>query len=186
MPLKISLVRQKSSVNLQASLDAVSSKVVYIGIPASATSSQRREALRKQDTKLTSSRKATQKRKQVIRNVLSKDVSNALLLYWFSKGTFRQPARPVIEPALRAPGTKERIAAGLAKAVELTLEGKNYQAKRELQKVANLGKKASKDWFLDPRNDWPPNAAKTIAAKGFDLPGIATRAMMEAIDGWVE
>jgi hypothetical protein len=182
----ISLTKTSSAAALQARLGSLNSLTVYVGIPPSATASQRRELLESKSNKIKSTRKKSLQRKRLLIQSAQGNVSNATLLYWFSKGTRSQPARPVIEPALRAPGTKETIAKGFSEAMELQLDGKNYAAKQRLKKVATVGKNASKDWFFSPNNNWAPNAYRTTQHKDSDLPGIATGAMREAIQGWVE
>jgi hypothetical protein len=111
------------------------------------------------------------------------DVNNAELLYIFSKGSpaNSQPPRPVIEPAIVAEGNKEAISHELAKATKATLQGNEQEASSRLKRAGIAGQNASRAWFRDSRNGWPPNAEKTIREKGSDRPGIDTGAMRDSI-----
>lgn len=95
------------------------------------------------------------------------DINNAQLLYIHSKGSPLQkiPPRPLIEPALEASGNKERIDEDLKKAAQLMLDGKAEQAVKALHVAGIDGVNIIKEWFTDPRNNWPPNTTATVRAK---------------------
>lgn len=94
-------------------------------------------------------------------------INNAQLLYIHSKGSPIQhiPPRPLIEPALEASGNKERIDENLKKAAQLILDGKSEAAIKALHIAGLDGVNIIKDWFNDPRNNWPPNTTATVKAK---------------------
>ena len=94
---------------------------------------------------------------------------------------WHSPPRPVIEPAIEAPGNKEKIAAELAQVAQLAMDGKISAAKRQMHKAGSLGAKIAKGWFKDPRNNWAPNSPKTIKAKGSERPLIDDGFMRRAI-----
>ena len=91
------------------------------------------------------------------------------------------PPRPVIEPAIEAPGNKEQIAAELAKVAKLAMNGEIAAAKRQLRAVGRLGANIAEKWFTDPRNNWAPNSPETIARKGSARPLVDKAYMRRAI-----
>jgi len=94
-------------------------------------------------------------------------INNAQLLYIHSKGSPVQkiPPRPLMEPALEASGNKERIDEDLKKAAQLMLDGKPEAAIKALHRAGIDGVNIIRDWFDDPRNNWPPNKRSTVLAK---------------------
>lgn len=92
-------------------------------------------------------------------------VNNAQLLYIHTNGSELQgiPRRPVIEPAIKA--HRDEIQKELALAAKFALEGNIKQAKAQLKIAGLAGANASRDWFTDPRNGWPPNSEETIVEK---------------------
>ena len=95
------------------------------------------------------------------------DINNAQLLYIHSKGSPIQkiPPRPLMEPALEASGNKERIDEDLKKAAQLMLDGKAEAAIKALHRAGIDGVNIIREWFDDPRNNWPPNKRSTVLAK---------------------
>lgn len=134
-------------------------------------------------------------------------INNAELLFIFTNGSpaRHQPPRPVIEPAIMAPGNKEPIARELEEAAAAWLHHEPKKALQFLKRAGTAARDASKAWFTDPRNNWAPNAPSTIRAKlahlgpkrsreahaliaaqggdttGVVVPGIDTGAMRKAI-----
>jgi hypothetical protein len=115
-------------------------------------------------------------------------VTNAELLYIHTHGSRLQniPPRPVIEPAIWAPGNKENIAAELKDAVVEVLHQNPQGATIHLKLAGTVASNAAKRWFTDPRNDWLPNSQKTIDRKGSDRPLIDTGELRRAITYVVE
>lgn len=114
--------------------------------------------------------------------------TNAELMYLHTHGSRLQniPPRPVIEPAIWAPGNRENIAAELGDAARGVLEGRPQDAALHLEMAGTVAANASKRWFTDPRNGWLPNSQKTINRKGSDRPLIDTGELRRAITYVVE
>lgn len=110
-------------------------------------------------------------------------VTNAGLMYIHTHGSqaLHIPARPVIEPAIEAKDNKKLITNELGKAALAELDGKRDETMLHLQLAGTLGANAAKRWFRDPRNGWPPNSPRTIAAKGSDQPLIDTGELRRSI-----
>ena len=125
--------------------------------------------------------KTRQKRINRIVSSIGSNVSNAQLLYIHTNGSPARhiPARPVLEPAIVAPGNREAIAYELSQAVTANLNGQSPL--RSLKRAGIAGSNAAKSWFTDSRNGWAPNAPSTIKAKGSDKPLIDTGALRQAI-----
>lgn len=120
---------------------------------------------------------------QVRANRSGEAINNASLMYIHTHGSpvNNIPPRPVIEPAIAASGNREAIAKELAGASKAFLEENPTLAKRQLERAGIAGANASKAWFTDPRNHWPPNAPSTIKRKGSDRPLIDTGALRQSI-----
>lgn len=112
--------------------------------------------------------------------------SKAYQLWLHEHGSplWKIPPRPVLEPAIE--NAKAAIAKHLKLASQLHMAGKDPTP--ELHKAGQVGADAAKAWFVDPRNNWPPNAPETIKQKikehsiGTDThPMIDTGSMRNAI-----
>lgn len=110
-------------------------------------------------------------------------INNAELMYIHTNGSplRKIPARPVIEPAIEASDNKEHITDELEKCAAAELDGRIDEAIDHLVRAGRLGSNAAKRWFRDPRNGWPPNSPRTIAAKDSDRPLIDTGELRRAI-----
>ena len=110
-------------------------------------------------------------------------VGNAELLYILSHGSPVRgiPARPVIEPAIKADGNRQPISEQLNLAVQAMLQGDVKGVERYLKLAGVVASNACKAWFLDSRNNWAPNKPATIKAKGSDKPLIDTGSLRKAI-----
>lgn len=178
----VSVTKTSNSRKLQDRLKEVSNQAVYVGIP-STTVADRRVSLITKASKIDYKSPNASRRQLKLLTAAAEEVNNAELLYLFSKGSplNHQPPRPVIEPAIAAPGNKEAIAYELSQATKAVLDGKPAEAKKRLKRAGLAGQNASRKWFTDPRNQWAPNSPKTIALKGSDKPGIDTGVMRAAI-----
>lgn len=109
--------------------------------------------------------------------------SKAHQMYLASHGSplWAIPPRPIIEPAIEAEDNKEAISDELKQAAVDVMDGNAVQARQHLDLAGQLGENAARDWFEDPRNDWPPNAPATIEAKGSDMPLIDTGELRKSI-----
>ena len=110
-------------------------------------------------------------------------VTNAQLMYIHTNGSGLKniPARPVIEPAIEAPGNKEQISEELAESARAMMDGENDLALRHLKLAGMTGQNAARLWFVDPRNGWAENSPETIRRKGSDKPLIDTGQLRKAI-----
>lgn len=110
-------------------------------------------------------------------------INNAELMFIHSNGSPARgiPVRKVIEPAISASPTREAIAMELKEATIAKLHGHDTEAIARLKRAGVLAMNASKAWFTDPRNNWPPNTPETIRRKGSSRPLIDTGAMRAAV-----
>jgi hypothetical protein len=110
-------------------------------------------------------------------------INNASLLFIHTHGSPVQgiPARPVIEPAIRAEGNRQAINAELKEAARAALNEHPVQAEQHLTRAGMAGANAAKSWFTDARNNWAPNTPETIRRKGSDRPLIDTGALRRSI-----
>ena len=93
------------------------------------------------------------------------DVTNAELLYIHTNGSQKRniPARPVIEPAIKK--DSERLHKMMANAADYAFKGNTGKAIEELKKVGMRGQNASRAYFYDEDNGWPPDKPETIRRK---------------------
>jgi hypothetical protein len=107
-------------------------------------------------------------------------ITNAQLLFIHSNGSPIKgiPKRMVIEPAVENPPTAERINTKLQGAATAALDGDNAKMLTEMDLAGTIGESASKAWFTDPANGWPPNKPATIRHK---LRKLETRRRVNAI-----
>jgi hypothetical protein len=115
-------------------------------------------------------------------------INNAELLFIHTKGSPKRkiPARPVIEPAVKAEGNRQIIGRELAEMANAALDGKGPEAaQRAARRAAMAGQNAAREWFTDQRNGWAPNKPRTIKRKGSDRPLIDTGSLRAAIVGVV-
>lgn len=110
-------------------------------------------------------------------------INNAELVYIHTNGSPLRgiPARPIIQPALQAPGNKEPIIVELKRAAQAFLAADVPLAKQHLNRAGLTAQNAVRGWFTDPRNNWAPNKPSTIAAKGSDRPLIDTGELRKAM-----
>lgn len=114
------------------------------------------------------------------------EINNASLLFILTHGSPIRgiPATPVIEPAIQADGNKEPIALELKEAAKAALNEDRDKAIHYLNRAGMTAANASKAWFLDSRNEWPPNAPSTIKRKGSDRRNIDTGQLRRSLT-WV-
>jgi hypothetical protein len=161
MPAKATTIRVKPVVTIEKAgpglrdirraLGEIRESEVYVGIPADYT-------MRRDGT-----------------------MNNATLLYIHTNGSplHNLPARPVIEPAIA--DASKLIAPELAAASAALFDRKPNQALVHLKRAGTIGANASKRWFTNPLNGWPPLEPATARAKGSDQPLIDTGALRRAI-----
>ena len=161
---------------LQTALNKLARQEVYVGIPEGDT---REERLL---TRAAKAKAGSQRQKRLLK-AADQEVTNAQLLWVFSKGSKLRkiPARPVIEPAIEDKDNKADIADELKLAAASLLRNDQPAATLHLRRAGQVGMNAAREWFTDPRNGWAPNSPRTIKAKGSDRPGINFGEMRRAI-----
>lgn len=94
--------------------------------------------------------------------------SAAYQLYVSSFGSplWNIPPRPVIEPAIE--NSKSEIAEKMKDVASTALEGKSIDTK--LEAVGMLGQNVTREWFVNPSNEWTKNSPITAKRKGSDRP----------------
>lgn len=109
----------------------------------------------------------------------SKKQMDAILGYLYANGDpyFDVPARPFLEPAIEA--NLEMLKGWQEKAIKAAFEGRDTQV--PLNQIGIKASQAVKNWFTDPRNEWPPNSKFTIALKGSSKPLIDTGQLRNSI-----
>ena len=199
MPLpKITIARKLGSTALMGRVHQITKLAAYVGIPAADASARQKQLLSMASGK---GKKSTR-----LQKAAQQDVSNAELLFIFSKGSpiRKQPPRPVLEPAVRANGNKEPIAREITASVKASLAGDKDGAAKFMTRAALSGQTSARRWFTDSRNGWQGLAASTkrgrarrlskgqrAEATGEDgelldsafTPGVDTGAMRAAIVG---
>ena len=198
MKPKITIAHKSGTAALFKRMANLSRTAAYVGVP-SASSRERSDQLLGMAAKTKNKRK-----KEYLRKTAEADVTNAELLFIFSKGSpkRRQPARPVLEPAVQAAGNKEPISRELAGMAKAALEGDREKQMRQAKRAALAGQNAARGWFTDARNGWQPLAestkrgrmsrmSKAQRAEAAELgdaaftPGVDTGAMRASIIGIV-
>lgn len=111
-------------------------------------------------------------------------IGNAALLFLHSEGSpaRKLPQRQVIQPAIKAEGNKERLMNGMKRVAQMEMAGDHDGALAQLAKVGVMGANASKRWFTDPRNGWPPNKRATVLRKLNKLTGARRRKALALLD----
>ena len=177
---QITIARKSGAAALAKRLAGITKLAAYVGVPAS--------SVRDRSTQLLAmAGKVGKKKHAKLQRASLSDVTNAELLFVFSKGSplHHQPPRPVVEPAIKAKGNAEPIAKELAEMAKAEMAGDHPAAVKHVKRAALYGQNVSRAWFTDARNNWAPNAPSTIKRKGSDRPGIDTGAMRAAIIGVV-
>ena len=107
--------------------------------------------------------------------------SEAFSMYIHSHGSplWHVPPRPVIEPAIK--DAKKQIAKRLGKAAHAAIDGNDIEMERWIDSAGMYGEKASRNWFENPKNNWPPNAPSTLKHKKSTVPLVDTDEMRKSI-----
>lgn len=93
------------------------------------------------------------------------EITNAEILFIQTYGSpvNNIPPRPVIEPAIE--NDRDRISKMMHQALKIAISGDSQGAVDQLKKVGMLAQNKCRAWFLDERNNWPPNAPSVIRRK---------------------
>jgi hypothetical protein len=173
-------VTSKSSVTPQAlteSLNSLKKKQVYVGIPATDAMERKRQVL------ALSRGMRGRRKKRAEKMAVESGINNAELTYIHTHGSALRgiPPRPIIEPAIEDRENQEKILPELELAAKAALDGKSEEVVRELNLAGIVATNAVKKWFVNPKNNWAPNAPSTIRAKGSSRPLIDTAALRQAM-----
>lgn len=178
---QVIIARKTGAVALQKRMAGLTKLAAYVGIPASGKDARSKQLLEM------AGKTKSKKKLAKLKKSATQDINNAELLFIFEHGSpiHKQPARPLLKPAVEADGNRQSIANELAKSVKASLDGDKQLASKNMMRAAIAGQNAVRKFFTDARNGWAPNAPSTIASKGSDRPGIDTGAMRAAITGVV-
>jgi hypothetical protein len=179
----ITVARTSNSKQLQERLKTIGKRAAYVGIPSGSSSDRSAHLLSMARNLATRKTKNPSKRSAVLNSAVQ-DVTNAELLFIFSKGSpiRNQPARPVIEPAIEADGNKQPISRELAGAVKASLDGNPSGVTQGLKRAGMAGQNAARGWFTDSRNGWAQNAPSTIRKKLGTLSGKRKKDALNILD----
>ena len=197
---QITVARKSGAAAALKRIAGLGKLAAYVGIPSSTSRARSAHLLGMADNVKSKRKKAR------LQKAADADVTNAELLFIFSKGSpmRRQPPRPVLEPAVEADGNRQVIARELAGACKASIDGDRAKAVKQTKRAALAGQTAARKWFTDPRNNWASLADSTkrgrarrmskaqLAAATDDegslknsafTPGVDTGAMRAAIIG---
>ena len=152
----VTVTRKSKQPQIMAAVEKMKKMRVYVGIP----------------------------RDKAYDNPAHPDINNAELLFIHTHGSPLQniPARPVLEPAIKADGNHQKISRGFEKAARATLRGDEAQALMGLKEAGLAAQIAAQAWFRDPRNGWAPDSDETIARKLGKLSPQAQEKALRAIE----
>jgi hypothetical protein len=110
-------------------------------------------------------------------------INNAMLAYIHEHGSpaHNIPKREIFQPCIKA--HKEDISKLLAGTMQVALKGQDPKPK--MNYIADKVAGWCRQWFTDPRNNWPPDKPATVKRKGSDRPLIDTGALRQSITGVV-
>lgn len=178
---KISVEKTDNFAAFKQRVQQITRMAAWVGIPE-ADSRMRKQTLQTMAGAVTGQGKKSIAKRSRIAASAAQDVTNAQLLFIHSKGSRLRgiPPRPVIEPAIMAPGNKEPIDKEMQFAIAAGLGGFPEERLMHLKRAGMAARNASRRWFT-ANNGWPPNTPSTIKAKGSDRPLIDTGALKNAI-----
>lgn len=166
------------------SLESLTRKEVYVGIPAEASSRPGDGSINNAELLYIHThgvrRKAMRDEMDAMMNMGMK-YSQAHTLYTREHGSpmMSIPPRPVLQPAIE--DRKPEISMVLADAGRAALLNDVAVYEANLNKAGMVAASAAQGWFENPQNDWPPNSPRTIRRKGSDQPLVDTGEMRKAI-----
>ena len=181
-------IQESGSIEeIKKRLEEIAKTRILVGIPEDSESAEQRkkeenEAYQKHTDKFIREHNITDEKKiKKLKNRNINNLTNAQKLFINSRGSpaTGMPARPVLEPAIQDKFDKisEKIREGAIKGLEGDMEG----FREDYEMAGLMAQTASINWFDNPKNNWAPNAERTIKAKGSDSPLIDTGEMRKAI-----
>jgi hypothetical protein len=169
---------------LKRSLEALTRKEVYVGIPAENSSRPGDGSINNAELLYIHThgvrRKAMRDEMDAMMDT-GMPYSQAHKLYIREHGSpmLSIPPRPVLQPAIE--DNKEYIGQLLAEAGKAILQGDAAAGETKLHNAGDFAAAAAQGWFENPQNGWPPNSPRTIRRKGSDQPLVDTGEMRKAI-----
>lgn len=182
MRAEVTISSKRNSQNIGKSLAGLTHQQVLVGIPHTTAQERMSDLLGMLGT-------ATGKKKTRLQHAaVSQLLNNAELMYIHTNGSpvKRIPARPVIEPAILDTVNRALITSELELAAQAAISGHSEDVTKHLKRAGLLAENAVKGWFTNPKNNWAPNAPRTIARKGSDKPLIDFGEMRKAVTSIVE
>jgi hypothetical protein len=170
------------AAGLHSSLKMLTGHQVLVGIPATDAMERKRQVLD------LSSRMTGKKRKRAEKMALEGSINNAELNYILSNGSplHNIPATPIIEGAIEDKENNKALGDDLGDVAKAALAGTSDEVMRRLKETALDAQNRVREWFVSPRNGWPPNAPSTIRAKGSSRRNIDTSSLRNSMVGLVE
>jgi hypothetical protein len=172
------------SVKAAKNIRGIEDLAVYVGIPEASPSRKGGDITNAELAfLLTKGVRTIDARRIMGAMMLNRNVSYnaAQELYIKSRGSmaYHTPPTPIIEPAIEL--DQDKIIPELREAASLQLDGKRAQAVTYMKRAGMAGQNVVRNFFTDPRNNWPPNAAATIRRKGSSRRNIDTGALRQSI-----
>ena len=169
---------------LKRSLEALTRKEVYVGIPAENSSRPGDGSINNAELLYIHThgvRRKAMRDEMVAMMDTGMPYSQAHKLYIREHGSpmLSIPPRPVLQPAIE--DNKEYIGQLLAEAGKAILQGDAAAGETKLHNAGDFAAAAAQGWFENPQNGWPPNSPRTIRRKGSDQPLVDTGEMRKAI-----
>jgi hypothetical protein len=156
---------------------------VYVGIPEASPSRRGEEISNAELTFILTHGARTVDARRIMGAMMNRglDYGAAQALYVRSRGSmaFRIPPRPIIEPAIEL--DKDKIIPELKAAAAAQLDGNRTGAVTGMKRTGMTAQNIVRNFFTDPRNNWPPNAPSTIRRKGSSRPNISTGQLRAAM-----
>ena len=169
---------------LKRSLESLTRKEVYVGIPAENSSRPGDGSINNAELLYIHThgvrRKAMRDEMDAMMDT-GMTYSQAHKLYIREHGSpmLSIPPRPVLQPAIE--DNKEHIGKLLAEAGNAILQGDAVEGETKLNNVGDFAAARARAWFENPQNGWPPNSPRTIRQKGSDKPLINSAEMQKSI-----
>ena len=181
-------IRESGSVEeLKKRLEEIAKTRILVGIPEDnktieEQNKKNNEEYQKHTDEFIREHNITDEKKiKKLKNRNINNLTNAQKLFINSRGSpaTGMPARPVLEPAIQ--DKFDQISAKIREGVIKGLEGDMEGFREDYEMAGLMGVSASINWFDNPKNNWPPNAERTIKQKGSNSPLIDTGEMRKAI-----
>ena len=164
-------VNTKQFIDVKTLLKGLASYDVLVGIPDATTDRKRGEVTNAELAYLHTHGVSKQSARQEIEENVSKGMnyreSRKLVhqLYILRNGSpaWRIPPRPIIEPAIE--DSSDVIAEKLQQALGSFLKADIISGERKLKITGMKAQNIVRAWFVNPKNNWPPNSPATIMMK---------------------